>query len=132
MEKRKTDPVLTAALLKGTSLLLSTLPVTVCTLCYFPLWKTGGSLRMLSGFTALLLVLCALPLYRAVKKLLFSPGVWVMWLFAFLLFLLLSEIAEEMTVIAATGTVGNLLGALLWKLGENRQTEKRRRDDAGS
>lgn len=50
-----------------------------------------------------------------------------MWFFAFMIFLLLSKIADEVTVIAFTGFIGNSIGAMLFRLamrGEDSEDEK--------
>ena len=39
-----------------------------------------------------------------------------MWLIAFILFLSLSRIADEMTVISFVGLISNLIGSLIFKL----------------
>jgi hypothetical protein len=84
-------------------------------LSYFPIWVAEGGESVLSGVTALLLILSALPLYRALKHLLRSPSAWVMWLICFLLFLLLSKIADEMTVISFVGLLSNLIAAVIFR-----------------
>ena len=70
---------------------------------------------MLSGCAALMLILCAIPIFRAVKRYLKSPSVSVMWFCAFLLFRMLAAIAAEASLIAFVGWIGNVIGVLLWK-----------------
>ena len=79
---------------------------------------------MLSGFTVLLLAVCALPLWRAVKKVLSSPSIHTLWLIFFILFLLLSRVAEEMTVISLVGFLSSSLGAILIRLSEDQSKEE--------
>jgi len=105
-------------------LMFCVLPPAVCTLCYFPLWKSEGGGTVIAGGCALLLVLSAIPLMRIIREKLKSPASYVLWLLAFLLFLGAARIADEMTVISFVGFVGNLIGALLFKLG-GRHNEKR-------
>jgi hypothetical protein len=54
-----------------------------------------------------------------------------MWFIIFVLFLLLSEIADEMTVISATGFIGNCIGALLFKLADRVGKKKGTEEDEG-
>lgn len=96
-------------------LMLCTVPVTVTILLYFPLWINEGSGAVISGFTLLLLPAALLPMWRSIKRLLRSPSAYTMWLIAFVIFFMLSKIANEMTVICFVGFVGNLIGAMLFK-----------------
>ena len=114
---------LSRVLLKCTGLCLCVLPPFAATLLYFPLWREAGDGRLLSGFTLSLLLLCAVPLYRHLKAWLKTSAIYMPWLLLFLLFLLLSRIAREMTVISFTGLVGNIIGSVLMKIG-NRPLEK--------
>ena len=86
------------------------LPPAVCTLMYFPLWKTVGYEYCIAGGVALLLVLCMIPLYKLVREKLSSYSSYLIWLLLFLLFFGLSKIADQMTVISFVGFVGNLFG----------------------
>ena len=97
------------------ALLLSTVPVIAATLSYFPLWKRGGAVSMISGFTLLLLLLSIVPLIRLLKRIFASPTASTMWLIIFLIFLILKEIADEMVVIAFIGYISNLLASFIWR-----------------
>ena len=94
---------------------VSTLPVTVCTVSYIPIWQYRGSGAVLSGFALVLLLLCFVPLFKLVKRLLSSPAAHTMWFVCFVLFFSLSKIADEMTVISFVGFVSNLIGAAIFK-----------------
>lgn len=120
-EKRKT---VRAVVLKAIGLALCVLPVTACIFLYFPVWQARGGEVLLSGVALLLLMLATLPLYKVIKAALRSPASYTVWLIAFILFLLLSRIADEMVVISFTGFVGNALGAVCFKLAEGRRNER--------
>lgn len=108
-------------------ILFCTVPPISATLLYFPLWRARSGIAAISGFTLLLILLSLMPLIKVIKYIFRSPSVHVMWFFAFILFLLLSKIADEVTVIAFTGFVGNLIGAMLFSLakkGEKYTDEK--------
>ncbi len=105
-------------------LMFCILPPAVCTLCYFPLWRSEGGGTVIAGGCALLLALSAIPLMRIIREKLRSPASYVLWLAAFLLFFGVARIADEMTVISFVGFVGNIIGALFFKLG-GRHNEKR-------
>lgn len=93
-----------------------TVPPVIATLTFFPVWKSRGSGALLSGFTVLLLLICAYPLIKALKRALSSPSVFTVWLLLFLGFALIRSIANEMTVISFVGLTSNLIGACIFKL----------------
>ena len=105
-------------LLRLAGIALCVVPVTVSILCYFPVWRAEGGEVLLSGVTMLLLSLASLPLYKLLAHRLRSPAAYTVWLIAFLIFLALSKIADEMVVISFTGFVGNALGAIVYRLAE--------------
>ena len=90
--------------------LLCILPPVICTASYFPIWKESG--QAVSGGVLLLLLIAAYPLYKFIKRSLASPAAYTVWLALFILFSLLSRIAEQMTVISFVGFIGNALGAV--------------------
>ena len=99
-------------------ILLCIVPPAVCTLLYFPFWKSIGYTQCIAGGGALILVLCLLPLYKLIIKATKSASSYVMWLIMFLLFAALSKIGEQMTVISFVGFISNLAGAVCFKLGK--------------
>ena len=103
---------------------VSTLPVAVCILLYFPLWRERGVIPTLSGFTLLLLVLAAVPLINVIKKALKTPSAPLMWFLIFIAFLALSSIADEMTVVAFVGFISNLIGAIFFRAAGGRNNER--------
>lgn len=113
--------------LRVLALLFCTVPPVLATLLYFPLWRTRGGAAALSGLTLLLILLSVTPLFRLIKRVFSSPSAPLMWFFVFLTFFMLSRIADEVTVIAFTGFIGNLIGAMLFSLakcGEGSKDEK--------
>ena len=95
---------------------LCILPPLLATLNYFPLWIERGGQHALAGGTALLLALCMLPLYKYIGRILRSAASYTVWLIIFVIFFSLSRIAEEMTVISFMGFVGNILGAVCFRI----------------
>lgn len=97
-------------------LLFSTLPPAVASLCYFPLWREAGSDVAISGIAAILLTASFIPILKLLKNKLKSPASWVIWLIMFLVFFILSKVADQMVVISFAGLLGNLLGLALFSL----------------
>lgn len=100
--------------------LLCIVPAAVCTMLYFPVWREAGASSCIAGGGALILVICAAPIFKLLRRLFASPSAYMMWLVAFLLFFGLSKIATEMTVISFVGFVSNLIGAMLMKVGTSK------------
>jgi chromate transport protein ChrA len=96
-------------------LAVSIIPVTAAILSYFPIWARRADSSILSGISLVLVAIALVPLYKHVRAALRSPSAPMMWLFSFLVFLLLSRIADEMTVISFVGFVTNVLGSLCFK-----------------
>ncbi len=103
-------------ILRAAGTIVATVPPAAATLAYFPLWRARGGEYILSGLALTLLILSALPLRNTVKKYLRSPSVTLVWFLVFIAFFALSKIAEQVTVIAFFGLVGNLACTLLYKL----------------
>lgn len=95
---------------------LCILPPVICTLSYFSLWKSIGYEYCIAGGVAFLLAMCMIPLYKFIRRKIEGYSSFIMWLLLFLLFLGLSKIAEQMTVISFVGLIGNLLGAICFHL----------------
>ena len=112
-------------ILQIVALLFSVVPPIIATLTYFPLWRERGSDEYLSGFVLFLLILALIPLFNIIKERLRSPSAHTMWFLIFILFFLLSKIADEMCVIAFVGFIGNLIGALLFRLAKRKIKEER-------
>ena len=91
------------------------IPAASAAMMYFPLWIERGAASTLSGFSLFVIILAFIPLLKFIRGFLRTPSSYVMWLTAFIIFALLSSIADEMTVICFVGFVGNLIGAVLLK-----------------
>lgn len=102
--------------LKLLGLLISVIPPFIATISYFPIWRERGAETVLSGLSLLLLLISAIPLFKAIKNALRSPSAPLVWFFVFITFFALSKIAEDVTVIAFTGFISNLVGAFLFRL----------------
>ena len=108
-------PIL-AAVLNVTALVLSILPAAICTCCYFPLWINKGPATIISGISLILILISAIPLFKLLKKHFASVSAYMVWLILFVLFFMLSRIADEMTVISFVGFISNVLGAVLFHI----------------
>ena len=96
--------------------LISTVPPIIAVLLYFPLWRSEGIYTAISGISLLLLMICALPIFNLLKRILKSPSVPTVWLIIFLFFLFISRVADEITVISFVGFISNIIGSLFFRL----------------
>ena len=103
-------------ILRIIGLIFCTVPPVAATLLYFPIWQERGAADSLCGFTLLLILLSLLPLIKTLRRIFRSPSSHTLWFIAFLVFFLLSKIADEVTVISFAGFIGNLIGAALFYL----------------
>ena len=110
------------------ALLFSTLPPAIASILYFPFWQNRGAGVAISGLAAILLTVSFVPLFKLLKEKFKSPSAYVVWFVIFLIFFILSKVAAEMVVIAFTGFLGNLIGAILFsiskKISEIKESQK--------
>ncbi len=103
-------------LFNALGLSFSVIPPALAILFYFPVWVSKGGEYLLSGIAVLLMLVAFVPLFKLARQLLKSPSGYAIWLIIFLTFLLVSRIASEMITISFIGLVGNVIGAVLFKL----------------
>lgn len=94
------------------------------TLSFFPFWRSAGGGRVLSGLCLILLILCALPLWRLLRRAFRTVSAPLVWAALFLLFLAVDAVAGQMKVITFAGTCGNAVGAVFFRLAKRRTHRK--------
>ncbi len=112
-------------LFNALGLFFSVIPVAVSIFSYFPLWIAREDASILSGISLVLAAMALVPCFRYVKEVMRTASAPVMWLALFIVFLLLSKIANEITVIAFVGFVGNLVGAVFFRLARDKGNDGR-------
>ena len=112
----KGDRLTLRVALNALGLVFCILPPALAILFYFPVWVAKGGEYILSGLAAFLMIVAFVPLFKLVKRLLTSPSGYAIWLAIFLLFFLVSRISDEMIVISFIGLVGNIIGAVLFRI----------------
>ena len=100
------------------------IPVVVAILSYFPLWLAREDASVLSGLAVLLITAALVPMYKYLGSILRSPSAPLMWFAVFIVFLFLSKIANEMTVISFVGFTTNLIGSLFFKFAKRYDKEE--------
>ena len=104
-------------LLRILGLILCIAPPALTALEHFPLWL-GDDKRALSALALLLLLLCVLPLWRQIKRLLSSPSLWSVWLLLWLFLTLFAPLIQGLTAIAFMGFLGGIPGAICLRLAD--------------
>ena len=102
----------------------STVPPLSAVISYFTLWSRSGSVEAFCGFSLFLIFISVLPFYRRLREILKSPSVTTLWFCFFIIFFLLSKIADEVTVISFIGFISNLIGSLFFKLARRGQNNE--------
>ena len=97
-------------------IIFSVIPVSVSIFSFFPRWVGREDASILSGISLILMLAALVPCFRYIKTAISSASAPVMWLVIFITFFLLSKIADEITVIAFVGFLGNLIGAVFFRL----------------
>ena len=87
------------------------------TLTQFPIWVEKSSEATMSGLFLIFAFLSCLPFIKQIKAYFRSPSVWVVWVVLLVLFVCLRNIIDEMVVVCFFGTVANVIGAGIYKLG---------------
>lgn len=103
-------------LLNALGLLFSILPPALAILFYFPVWVNKGGEYVLSGIAVLLMIIAFVPLFKLLKKAFETPSGYAIWLLIFVVFLTVSRISSEMITVSFIGFIGNLIGAILFKI----------------
>ncbi len=109
---------------KIVGILLCTLPASIATLSYFPLWMRNER-SAVSVLSVAVLCLCAIPFKRAIGRALRSPSAWQMWLVLWIGLTMLNAISDGLRAVSAVAFPTSLLGAVFFWLA--RREEKRSR-----
>lgn len=112
----KTNNTTLRILFGALGLIFSVIPPALAILFYFPVWVTKGGEYLISGIAVLLMILAFVPFFRLVRRMLKSPSGYMIWLIIFLTFFFVSRISNEMITISFTGLIGNVIGAIFFRI----------------
>lgn len=113
---------------KGQLLKLIALLIDVCipfavTVSHFPVWVEKSASATMSGLFLVFAFLACVPFFRRIKEWLKSPSAPVMWCVFFVVSIALRNIINEIVVVCLWGTVANVAGAFIHKVGESLDKE---------
>lgn len=107
----------TSTLLKIISIVLCTVPPAAVTMYYCPEWYRNNRVEMvIPAFAVIAFCFSAIPLIKWVAQKIKTPSAWMMWTGFFAVLFALEKIIEQMVIISLAGAIGNILGAILWKV----------------
>lgn len=104
--------------LKISALTIDILAPLVATLTQFPIWIDKSAEATVSGVAMLLVFFSCIPALKYIKAFIKSPSVPIVWLVVFVMLTMLSNIIDQMIVVAFIGVISNTLGTILYKIGE--------------
>lgn len=100
-------------------LALSVIPTLIAVLEWFPIWAAEGGQTVISGVTAVLLAVAALPLLNVVRNRLNSPSIWCFWLFVLLFLLAVRHVMDGLLAVALVSFPAGLLGAVSFRVSKH-------------
>ena len=100
------------------ALLISVLPPLIVTLYFFPLWVETSAEATLSGTVCVLGLICLVPFGKYVMQLMRSPSAPLLWMIFTLIMFVMRAVADQMFTVGVVGTVSNVVGAILFKVGK--------------
>lgn len=113
----------------GTGIAIDVIPALIATCTQFPVWIDRSSTATVSGLAILLIFFSCLPFLRQIKEYFKSPSAPVLWGVILALFIILQNIMDEMIAVCFVGTVSNIIGSIIYKvgqgIGEEKQTESK-------
>ncbi len=105
-------------IIKAAAVVLDVGAPLIATLTQFPIWVNKSAEATMSGMFLLFALICAIPFFKQIKAYMKSPAVPVMWWVMFGIFVILSNIVNQIVLICFVGGVANTLGAGAYKLGQ--------------
>jgi len=105
-------------ILKGVAIGIDVSVPLAATFSQFPVWVERSSSATISGLFLVFAFFSILPFIKQIRNWLKSPSVEIFWLIAFVLFVALRSIIEEMVIICFFGAISNSLGAVLYRFGK--------------
>ena len=107
--------------IKGVAVVIDVLGPFIATLTQFPVWVDKSAEATMSGLFLVFAALSVIPFFKQIKAFIKSPSVWVLWCVLFVFFVALQSIISEMLVVCFWGMVANIIGTVIYKIGDHVQ-----------
>lgn len=112
-------------MIKGAALALDIVAPLTATLTQFPAWVERSAGSTVSGTFVVFAILSSIPLFRFLKNIFKTPSTPLLWGVAFALLICFRNIVDEMIVICLVGTISNIAGTAIYKVGEGMDKEEK-------
>lgn len=103
---------------------LSIVPPFICTLAFFPVWVASSAECTVSGIALVLILLCAIPAFRAIKEYMKSPSAPIIWGIITVLAYALKSIIDQVFVISLVGTITSVAAMFVFRYRNSMFPEK--------
>lgn len=112
-------------MIKGAALALDIVAPLTATLAQFPAWVERSAGSTVSGTFVVFAILSSIPLFRFFKKIFKTPSTPLLWGVALALLIGFRNIVDEMIIICLVGTISNIVGTVIYKVGEGMDKEEK-------
>lgn len=104
--------------IKGVAVGIDVLGPFIATLTQFPIWVDKSAEATMSGLFLVFAALSVIPFFKQIKAFIKSPSAWAIWVVLFVFFVALQSIISEMLIVCFWGMVANIIGAVIYKVGD--------------
>ena len=104
-------------IIKGGAICIDVAAPLIATITQFPIWVEASSEATVSGLFLIFAFLSALPFIKQIREYFKSPSVIVVFAVILIFLVALRNIINEMIVVCFVGTIANLIGAGIYKVG---------------
>ena len=112
-------------MIKGAAIALDIGAPLAATFAQFPAWVERSAGSTVSGTFVVFAILSSIPLFKFLKNILKSPSTPLIWGVALALLIGLRNIVDEMIIICFVGTLSNVAGTAIYKIGEGMDKEEK-------
>ena len=120
--KRATD----ARVVYWSGMAISIVVPLVTALCVFPFWKGSG--KQITGMIFIMILICAVPLFKHIRIKLRSPSAFAMWAVIFGALAALNTVIDQLMDVALAGTISNAVGSVMFYIAKRLSVETMNED----
>lgn len=117
-------------ILKASALAIDVGVPLAVTLTQFPLWIQRDTYSTVSGLAVVLVLLCLIPFFRQIKAFIQNPSAPIVWTVFLAMSAIIRAIIDEIFWICVFGAIANILGTVLYKVGESIENKEEASEEA--
>lgn len=111
-----------------TSMAISIVVPLITALCVFPFWKGESSGKQVTGMIFIVILICAVPLFKHIRIKLRSPSAFAMWAVIFGALAALNTVIDQLMDVALAGTISNAVGSVMFYIAKRLSVETMNED----